>query len=371
MECSYFGVCGSCKIYQDGYQSQLNYKINKIEKEFGDIPDLEIFSSPPIHYRARAEFRIIHDGNRIHYGMWHRDGSHLIAIDSCPIVSEAIFNYMPKLKEEIAKSPVLSQKLFSIEFLSNRKGDIVVTLIYHRKLDSEWKQEAEKLSNSKISVIGRSRGVKITIGKEYIDEVVEVGEKKYILKHLENSFSQPNPFVNEKMVNWAVEQTEKIEKRDLLIELYCGSGNFTIPLSSKFRRVIATEIAKSGIATAKENIERNGIENIELGRVSSSEFVEAIDGKREFFRLRDMNLKNIDLETLLVDPPRAGLDSTTLEFASRFQNIIYISCNPETLKRDLEGLQKTHKIASFALFDQFPYTPHIESGVLLKKVLDT
>ena len=74
-----------------------------------------------------------------------------------------------------------------------------------------------------------------------------------------------------------------------------------------------------------------------------------------------------DLQTILVDPPRAGLDPKTMELLSEFQNIIYISCNPDTLKANLEQISDSHDIAKFALFDQFPYTHHIECGVLLCK----
>ena len=101
--------------------------------------------------------------------------------------------------------------------------------------------------------------------------------------------------------------------------------------------------------------------------MSAQEFVEALEEKREFRRLKDINLKSYDFGTIFVDPPRAGLDETTRALAKEFEQIIYISCNPETLHRDLNALLKTHKIVNFALFDQFAYTEHIESGVILKK----
>ena len=77
------------------------------------------------------------------------------------------------------------------------------------------------------------------------------------------------------------------------------------------------------------------------------------------------NLDSYDLQTILVDPPRAGLDPKTMELLSEFKNIIYISCNPDTLKANLQQISGSHDIAKFAVFDQFPYTHHIECGVLL------
>jgi len=94
----------------------------------------------------------------------------------------------------------------------------------------------------------------------------------------------------------------------------------------------------------------------------------AVERKREFRRLKDIDLQSYDFSTIFVDPPRAGLDEGTRKLASRFENIIYISCNPSTLIRDIEALRKSHKIKDLAFFDQFPYTPHLESGVVLQKI---
>ncbi len=83
--------------------------------------------------------------------------------------------------------------------------------------------------------------------------------------------------------------------------------------------------------------------------------------------LQGTNLDEYDLQTILVDPPRAGLDPKTMELLSEFQNILYISCNPDTLKANLDQISSSHDVVKFALFDQFPYTHHTECGVLLSK----
>ena len=83
--------------------------------------------------------------------------------------------------------------------------------------------------------------------------------------------------------------------------------------------------------------------------------------------MRDIDIASYDIKTIFVDPPRSGMDEATCKFASRYDTILYISCNPETLVRDLEILCKTHLVADMALFDQFPYTHHAEMGVRLVK----
>ncbi|MFT5707529.1 MAG: tRNA (uracil-5-)-methyltransferase, partial [Oceanospirillaceae bacterium] len=102
-------------------------------------------------------------------------------------------------------------------------------------------------------------------------------------------------------------------------------------------------------------------------RMSSEEFVEAMDKKREFRRLKEIDLETYTFSTVFVDPPRAGLDDATVKMVQRFENIIYISCNPATLIHNLQVLTQTHTIKSLAAFDQFPYTDHLETGVILSK----
>ena len=111
----------------------------------------------------------------------------------------------------------------------------------------------------------------------------------------------------------------------------------------------------------------NGVTNIDFVRMSAEEFVQALDREREFRRMAEIDLPSYALKTLFVDPPRAGMDEASCDFAARHDNLLYISCKPETLKRDLERLAVTHSIEAMALFDQFPYTDHLEMGVMLKK----
>jgi len=130
---------------------------------------------------------------------------------------------------------------------------------------------------------------------------------------------------------------------------------------------LATEVSKTSVQAAQWNIEANGADNIRIARLSAEEFTEAFNGSREFRRLQEqqIDLAEYGFSTVFVDPPRAGVDDDTLKLLARFERIIYISCNPETLAANLHTLSQTHRIRACALFDQFPFTPHIESGVVL------
>ena len=370
MNCKYFGQCGACIVYEDGYEMQLKKKVQLNKERFNRYykEDIKIFRSRDQHYRSRSEFKIWHVEDDIFYAMNHQEHKGVILIDECPQVNEHITDLMPKLLSEI-KSAAIGFKLFGADFLSSGSGEIVVSLLYHRKLDSEWEEKAKQMAQKLgIYIIGRSRKQKVVIGQDYITESLSVKNKEYKFNYIENSFTQPNPRVNEKMIGWAMEAFEG-SQGDLL-ELYCGAGNFTIPFATLFDKVLATEISKSSINAAKTNMLLNGVKNIEFVRMSVEEFVSALDGVREFRRMKDIDIQSYSLNSIFVDPPRSGMDEYSCKFSSRHDTIVYISCNPETLLRDLEILTQTHDVISMAIFDQFPYTHHVEMGVkLLKKGL--
>ena len=366
MNCKYFGECGACRVYEGGYEKQLSLKLELNQGRFRTFYDgaISVFRSPTAHYRSRSEFKIWHiSDDEFYYAMNKIDGNGTVLVDECPQVNEHIYKLMPKLLEAI-KINKIGFKLFGVDFLSSTAGEIVVTLIYHKKLDPLWSSIAANIaSDLGIYIIGRSRGEKVIIGQDYVTEELSINLQKFRFNYIENSFTQPNSKVNEQMIEWVLKDLLDT-KRDLL-ELYCGAGNFTIPFARKFRKVLATEISKPSINAAKANMVLNGVDNISFVRMCVEEFVEALDGVRIFNRMRDIDIDSYEINTIFVDPPRSGMDENTCRFVSRYENIIYISCNPETLARDLEILSQTHKVLDLALFDQFAYTHHAEMGVKL------
>ena len=356
------------------YQQQLDAKVERISAQFAEFnpPSLEVFASPEQNFRMRAEFRIWHTDDDMFYAMFERNEDQqkkVVRIDQFPIASQSINDLMPKLLDALKANNVLSKRLFEVDFLATLNGEILVTLIYHCKLESEWELAAKALSEAlNIKIFGRSRGQKVILTDDYVVEELQVFDRKYQYKQIESSFTQPNAIVCQKMLEWACQAADHSDKD--LVELYCGNGNFTLPLSTRFRRVLATELAKSSVYAAEWNIEKNKINNIQVARLSAEEFTQAFNGEREFRRLQEANIdiSSYDFETIFVDPPRAGIDDETLKLLQRFERIIYISCNPDTLHENLKQLSQTHRISKFALFDQFPYTHHVESGVLLEKI---
>lgn len=355
----------------DRYEELLSRKVERVIELFAEFspPIPEIFPSSPVAYRMRAEFRVWHHGDGLDYVMFRReDPKTPLAITRFPVACEPIQNLMPVLLGRLRPEPVLRRKLFQVEFLSTLAGDTLVSLIYHRPLDEEWHATAAQLaSDLDIAIVGRSRKRKLVLGRDYVKEQLTINGQTFNYRQYEQSFTQPNGKLNIRMIEWACRQANGL-KGDLL-ELYCGNGNFTLPLSRHFDNVIATEVAKLSTRAARENISENGVNNIHIIRLSAEEVSEAMAGKRVFRRLTELPkpLAQYDLKTLLVDPPRSGLDDGTVAMAAGFDAIIYISCNPQTLAQNLGTLTRTHRINAFAMFDQFPYTDHMECGVFLQR----
>ncbi|WDE05685.1 tRNA (uridine(54)-C5)-methyltransferase TrmA [Thalassomonas viridans] len=359
-------------IHPDNYDQQLTQKQQEIAELFSafDLPDFDIYESERLNYRQRAEFRVWHDGDALDYIMFNSETKQKYRVEYFPVASELINTAMKALLDEIKDNQVLRQKLFQVDFLSTLSGELLISLLYHKQLDQAWQDAAQVLKQTlsaiaPVDIIGRAKKQKIVLDKDYITEVLTVQGKTYQYQQVENSFTQPNGKVNEKMLAWAQQASAGLGGD--LIELYCGNGNFSIALAQNFDRVLGTEISKTSVKSAQVNIALNKVDNIDIVRMSSEEFSQAMNGERQFRRLEGFDLTQYKYETVLVDPPRAGLDPDSVELVSRFERIIYISCNPETLKDNLAVLTKTHNIEKFALFDQFPYTHHVETGVVLTR----
>lgn len=375
MNCKYFGICASCTLFDKSYEEQLTFKLEREKDRFSKFisMDFDIIKSENHSFRNRAEFRIWWEKDEneskneiLSYAM-NDFKKNILKIESCKIVSPHIQHIMPKLLDLLMENLILSYKLFAVEFLGSTTNDMLVTLIYHKKLDEQWIELAKQIEKKlNIKVMGRSRKQKIILSSESIDETLKINNQNFKFAYQEGGFTQPNTNVNIQMIEWVLNNIQTSSKD--LCELYCGGGNFTIPLSTKFNKVLATEISKTSIKSALKNCELNNINNISFIRMSAEEFVQGLQEVRTFNRLKDINLKDYNFDTIFMDPPRSGLDDTTRALAKDFEQIIYISCNPETLYRDLNEIIKTHEIVKFALFDQFAFTNHIESGVILKKI---
>ncbi|QLB13776.1 tRNA (uracil-5-)-methyltransferase [Bisgaardia hudsonensis] len=334
-----------------------------------NAPELSVFESPKEHYRMRAEFRIWHEQGDLYHIMFDKQTRQRYRVDQFPIASKLINQMMQAVLPLLKQQEILTKRLFQIDYLSTLSNKIIVSLLYHKTLNDEWQNAAQILraqlvqQGFDVQIIGRASKQKICLDNEFVDEEFLINGRNYIYRQVENSFTQPNAMINCKMLEWAIDCT-KNSTGDLL-ELYCGNGNFSIALAQNFRKVLATEIAKPSVMAAQFNIKANHIDNLQIIRMSAEDFTQAMNGVREFYRLKGIDLTAYECNTIFVDPPRAGLDEDTVKLVQQYDRILYISCNPYTLCDNLQTLCQTHKIEKAALFDQFPYTEHMETGVWL------
>ena len=311
--------------------------------------------SPSSSFRNRCEFSYSNNAYVMH------DNDQKIYMNTFSFASSAIQKKMPNLLEIVNSSKIIKNKLFQINFRSNRENDVLVTLIYHKKIDT--------LLIEAINDVSKKINIKFIIrSKNYIhifDE--ELFEDKLKFKNLkiyqtDNCFFQPNRYLFNRMIAKVIDIIE--EPKDLL-ELYCGVGTFTLPLSYVFNKVLATENNRKADKCLKKGILENKISNINSVRLSSDEVVELFDG-RIFRRMKDIDLSLYNFSHILIDPPRSGLTNDIIDLLRLFKNIIYISCNPDSYLRDLTMLSD-YEIKKIEVFDQFPNTDHLEIVSILTK----
>lgn len=395
----------------EAYRDELRAKVAALKALFSDVgadtlPLAEVFESPPEHFRMRAEFDVWHDDSGSRYVMFN--GRERVIVQDYRMGAKAINDVlMPGLLAALHKDEELRRRLFQVNFHVTLHGDALVSLLYHTPFDrsarrervrqqaeertafardddevaftSEWEAAATRLHHSLggASIVGRARRKVRVVGRSWLEERLEVagvpgGPIRY--RQVEGEFAQPNAHVARQMLGWAraVARDDAAEvgssgpaRPDDLLELYCGNGHFSLALAACFRRVLATELVKALVDAAALGAVDNGVTNLELARVSAEELAQALGGERSFQRLAHVDLMSYKLRTVLVDPPRAGLGPQVAAYLARYSRIVYISCSPETARKDLEVLGKTHRICRFAAFDQFPYTRHLEMGMLL------
>ena len=309
----------------------------------------EFSSSPSSGFRSRCEF-----GYRDNHYTMVENGKKVF-LKFFNIAHPAINNLMPKLLLEINKNELIKHKLFQINFRCNNNNKVMVTFIYHKEATNDLFETLKIISTMfDIHLILRSKKKYFSTSDDLLEEVI-CSKKPYSLFQTDQTFFQPNRFMVPRMVDLVCDMVE--DPSDLL-ELYCGCGTFTIPLSRIFGKVFATENNRKSIQCLDSAIERNNVSNISYARLSCDEVMKAIDG-HIFRRLKGIDLKEYKFSHILLDPPRSGLTNDVIELAKTFDNILYISCNVDTFVRDMK-LLNGFEISKLQFFDQFVNTPHIE-----------
>lgn len=361
----------TCQVFPEAYSVQLADKVERVRELLNlsaSVP-LTVAESATSHYRMRAEFRVWHKGDEWFYAMFDVQNKRPVFIEQCPMVHEAIATLMQPLRSQLLANALLSHKLYAIDFMASSDGEVLVTLIYKTPLTDEWQQAAASLSlPEKVMLMGRSRGKKRVLVRDYVEEPLQLASGAGIrLRHVENAFSQPNAGINRHMLEWVDDFWRSRPRASALLELYGGAGNFTWVLAQHADAVVMTELSTQAVEAAQQAFEQAGLSHVSIVAMDSAAVSAALSESSDVGTQLSWKGRVYDFAGILVDPPRAGLDELTRALTQRFDTIVYISCNPETLARDIASWQDTHELTRAAVFDQFPYTHHIEVGVVLQR----
>lgn len=377
-ECSAFKKCGGCSLMHIDYNYQLEIKKGIIENALSRIGgithgvDEMIGADEAFRYRNKMIFPVGEDKAGAPLCGFFRERSHdIIPLDDCLLGDEINARVILAIKEHMKKYsiPAYDEKSHKgvIRKIFTRKGAVsgeVMVLISANAEEIAKKEElVEKLCKisplivSIILNVNKKRtnlvlGDKniVLFGRERISDTL-CGAEYEISAH---SFYQINHTQTEKLYKKALEYAD-ISKDDTVMDIYCGIGTISLYAAKKAKKVIGVEIVPQAIADAKENAKRNGIYNAEFYCADAEELVPRLISK------------GISPDVVILDPPRKGSDESTLSAIKKAkpERVVYVSCNPATLARDLKFLEDAYKVTKVSGVDMFPNTNHVETVALL------
>lgn len=335
--CPYFKMCGGCDLMHMNYKNQLNFKQNKIINIIERYTSIDskkvknILYSNEYYYRNKVTFQV-----KEKIGFYDKKSYDIVPIEHCYIASK-------KINELLSILNICDLKgITQIMIRTNEDTEMVV--IYTKCISKEI---MEKLKD-KCSLIMYDGQYKQISGNNYI--IDNIGDYKFVISPA--SFYQVNKNTVKLLYDKVLEYL-KPDLNDVVLDLYSGTGTIGIYVSNSVKKVISVEINKFAVEDARKNKELNNVNNIEF---ICDDVANVIDSFKE------------KIDSIIVDPPRSGLDDKTVSYLKQISSnkIVYVSCDPITLARDLEKLSELYEINEITPVDMFPNTSHVECVCILK-----
>jgi 23S rRNA (uracil1939-C5)-methyltransferase len=334
-KCPVFGVCGGCHLQYVSYERQLSMKEEVLVDSLTRLGGIEVELGPSLsdaqwNYRHRAQFKVSRQGN---IGFFRESSRDIVEFEACPLMKGEINGLLRTVKEK-ALAQGLKEMHFSV-------GDAVAVLL---KYNGEYACDHERFRQAGMASIACNDD--LTEGSGYI--AFDLLGLKYTVSPW--TFFQAHWSLNTKVAELITQAAEPL-KGQIVLDLYAGAGNFSLPLAGQAQEILLVEENPHAI--------EDGTRNLKMNRLKNCRFIKS---SAEKFKMQ----KKVDL--LILDPPRPGL---TVEVAKKViehapARIVYISCNPATLARDLKKLKEKYEITSVRMIDFFPNTFHIEAVVFLQ-----
>ncbi|SIS53304.1 23S rRNA (uracil(1939)-C(5))-methyltransferase RlmD [Neptunomonas antarctica] len=360
--CKHYEECGGCQLQHLEHSAQILVKqanaLNQLQR-FGEQVPLLVegpLQSAPWHYRrsARLGLNVLQKSDESIVGFRRRKSNKLLQIISCPVIDQRGESIFTDLKS------VLDQ-------LSNSKSYTHAELLFGDESQSlllRCKGNPKQDDKDKLTEFARSKAFNLYIKTDSEQlTLLELKPNSYTLPD-ENitlnfqpgDFLQVNADVNKQMIRQAVEWLE-LSENDTVLDLFCGLGNFTLPIARHVKSVIGVEGSYDMVKRAEQNATLNTIDNASFFRTDLSKDIQP----QPWF--------SIAHDKIILDPPRTGAYELLKQLSSHASHILYISCDPSALARDSKLLlEKGYQLVRFNVMDMFPHTNHVESMALFKKV---
>ena len=373
--------CGGCQIQELDYQKQLDVKTNEVKQvisRIGKLDDVVIHDTlgmeHPFRYRNKAQFPIQKKDNMPVIGFYKKKSHDLISTDECIIQHEVndkiikiiktyIRAYNVSIYDEKTHKGLLRHLVTKVGFTT---GEVMIVLVangkklpYLKELASVLKENIPGFKTLVVNV--NTQKTNVILGKEnivaYGDGMIRdyIGELVFEISPL--SFFQVNPLQTEVLYNKALEYAN-LGENDTVFDIYCGIGTISLFLAQKAKKVYGIEIVEDAIKDAKRNAKINNMDNVEFYVGKAEEVVPKMykEGKRA--------------NVVVVDPPRKGCDEKVLDTIVSMEpdRVVYVSCNPSTLARDLAYLnERGYKCHEIQPVDMFQHSVHVENVAWLSK----
>ena len=379
-DCIAYKRCGGCSLRHINYEETLNIKQKNVENLLNKAfpknsikVEKVIGMGNPYNYRNKAQYPIgLNNKKEPVFGFFAQRTHEIVQIKECQIhleiseqIAYAVYKFIKENKISVYNEET-KEGLFRhiVVKVGIRSGEIMCILVINgNKIPKEQELIEMLVKRFNVNTIIKNVNTKNTnviLGEENItihgDGFIYDILGDFTFKISANSFYQVNPVQAEVLYNTALEMAN-LNKDDVLFDLYCGIGTIGIFASKFVKKVYGIEIVENAIKDAKENAKLNNIDNIEFY---------AGDVEKTFESL--MKNKQIYPDVIVVDPPRKGLDNNTINniLAVEPKKIVYISCNPATLVRDLKLMAEKYEFDKITPVDMFPYTSHVECCSILK-----
>lgn len=377
-----YSSCGGCQIQELDYQKQLDLKTNMVKedlKRIGGLEDVQVFDTigmeVPYRYRNKAQFPVQKEDGKVKLGFYRKKSHDIIDIDKCLIQDEKndliidiIRKYIEEenisIYDEKSHKGLLRHIVTKVGFTS---GQVMVVLVATEdrfkgldRLIENLKDQVEGFTSLVVNI--NKDKTNVILGLKNINKygngkiVDNIGDLKFEISPL--SFFQVNPIQTEVLYNKALEYAD-LKEGDKVFDIYCGIGTISLFLAQKAEFVYGIEIVEDAIKDARLNVKLNGMDNLEFFVGKAEEVVPEIykEGKRA--------------NVVVVDPPRKGCDERVLDTIVKMEpdRVVYVSCNPSTLARDLKYLEdRGYRCEKVQPVDLFPHSVHTETVALLSKL---